>query len=440
MSYEVLRSELDLFKKIQFQGSIENSQFVEYRPTSSIAGSSTIDFEIPTSTDEYLDLQNVFLQVSGKVTANDGADFVAGNDNQYSLINYGLNTIFDQLTVYLGGTLVCQSSKTYHYLSMIEALTQSEASSGYTSLVPSGFVTSFNIQNYNPEAINVGLHALCTRSKIFTLYGKIHSALFKSDRLLLNGISMHLSFTRAPNEFCLMGTQAVAGPPAVAEVHPKLVLNNVSLFVRKVKLATNLLNAHALALRTNKAIYPIKSSGVKIFNLPAAQSVFILDNVFMGLLPCKIIFGLVSNNAYGGSYYLNPFNFSHFDLTYIALHINGELYPKTPYTPDFRDNYDNYRREYYDFLHNLGSTKGGSEPSIDYVNYKKSHCLFAFNLNSDFELPSESEYVNLPKEGFLNIELKFRANLNNALKLVVYAQFDNVIEIDESRNVTVDYS
>lgn len=214
----------------------------------------------------------------------------------------------------------------------------------------------------------------------------------------------------------------------------------MSLFVRKVRLAPSLLNAHALALQRSKAIYPVKRAVVKICNLPAAQSSFVFDNIFMGQLPCKVIFGLVSNDAYSGSYYINPFKFNHFGLTFVSIHLNGEVYPKTVYTPDFTDDVDDYRREYHDFLLNTGATRSGSQVPIDFVNYKKSHALFAFNLNSDFEFPSESDYVNIPKEGFLNIELGFKTNLTNALKLIVYAQFDNVIEIDESRNVTVDYA
>ena len=320
---------------------------------------------------------------------------------------------------------------------MIEALTQSEVNTGNTSLVPSGFFSTFKVTGYNPEAIATQLSDIGKGSKIFTLYGKPHGSIFKSDRLLLNGITMHLSFTRAPDVFCLMGT-AASSATANDAVEPKLDLRNMSVFVRKVRLTPNLLNAHALALQRSKAIYPIKRSLVKVFNLPTNQSGFVFDNVFMGQMPCKIIFGLVNNNAYSGSYLLNPFKFNHNNLTFVALHLNGEMLPKSPYTPNFDD--DNYRREYYDFLLNTGAARPGAELPIDYTNYKLSHALFAFNLNNDFEFPSENEYVNIPKEGFMNIELKFKANIQNALKLIVYAQFDNVIEIDESRNVTVDYS
>jgi hypothetical protein len=440
MAVEIMRSELDLFKKIEFQASIENSQFVEFRPTSSIDGTSSIEFEIPVGPDEYLDLQNIFLHTKGHVSDKANASYTATEDNKYSLVNYALNTMFDQLTVYIGGTLVSQSSKTYHYLSYIEALTQSPISAIQTELKSAGFVSTFGNAAFDPEAINGELFNFVKRSKTFSLYGRIHGSIFKSDRLLLNGISMHLMFSRASNEFCLMGSAAITtGTPAPA-VEPKLTLSHMSLFVRKVKLSPRLLTAHADLLSKSKAIYPIKRSDIKVVNLPQNQDVFVLDNVIRRQLPCKLIFGLVSNDAYSGSYTKNPFAFKNYNLSEIAIHLNGDLTPKTPYTPNFTDNAEDYSREYYEFLNNLGVIGTVNQPAIDYVNYKKNHCLWAFNLNSDFENPTENEYINLPAEGFLNIEVKFRSNLTEALKLIVYSQFDNSIEIDESRNVTVDYS
>ena len=439
MSFEVMRSELDLFKKLQFQGSIENSQFIEIRPTSSIQDSSTIEFEIPSSSEEYLDLQNVHLFIKGKVVSDTGADFAAGQDNKYGIINYALNTIFDQLTVYLGGTLVSQSSKTYHYLSYIEALTENNLILQDTLLKSGGFISDYQTDNYNPEAVNDDLFNIVKRSKEFSLYGRVHGGIFRCDRLLLNGIPLHLTFSLASPEFIFQTTAATA-TPTIPEVQPKLKLTSVSLFVRRVKVVPDILNAHSKILLTTKAIYPIKRPLVKVLNLAQGGSTFVLDNVFMGQLPCKIIFGIVTANSFAGKYLRNPFGFKHFDLTFVALHLNGELFPKTPYTPDFRDNHDNFERIYYDSMVNLGALYPGQEPCISTKTYMRGFCLFAFNLNSDQEITNENDYINIPKEGFLNIELRFRSALTEALKLVVYAQFDNVIEIDEARNVTVDYS
>ena len=99
MSQEIMKSELDLFKQVSFQGSIESSQLIRYRPINVIADSQTVEFDIPIGSDEYLDLQNVYIWVKGQVVQRDGTDFPAAQDDRYGLITYGVNTIFDQLDI-----------------------------------------------------------------------------------------------------------------------------------------------------------------------------------------------------------------------------------------------------------------------------------------------------------------------------------------------------
>ncbi len=445
MASEILKSELDLFKKVSFQGAIENSQIIQYRPITALSETSTVEFDIPISPDEYLDLQNIYLWIKGRVVQQDGTAYAADQDTRYSLINYALFTIFDQLDVTLAGTLVTQSSKTFHYQSYIEALTQSTSNSDLTYLTAAGFSSSFGVAAYDFDAIDQKLFVDVSRSKEFTLYGRFHGSIFNSDRLLLNGVPVHLTFTRANPTFYVMGRPlqvAVQAPaqPALDATEPKLQLQDISLFARKVKLSPNLLNAHAKALQMSKAIYPIKRPVIKVINLPANQSTFMLDNVITGQLPCKLIIGLVTNNAFSGSYTTNPLKFGNESVMFLCAHINGEQYPRTPYTPDYTTGSEKYEREYHDLFMNLGANKTISQPAIDLNGYSKGCCLYAFNFNSDFENANENEYINIPKDGYLNIEIRFRANILNALKLICYALFDNTIEIDENRNVTIDYA
>lgn len=434
---EVIKSELDLFKKISFQKSIENSSIIEYRPTSALTESSIIEFDIPISNDEYLDLQNIFIWLKGKLTDKDGNDFNSNQDGRYSLINYSLNTIFDQLSVFIGGTLVSQSSNTYHYLSFIEGVLNITPNTCDTLMRTAGFISPYKKVDYDFDSVDSTLSNIFKSSKTFTLYGKCHGAIFNSDKLLLNGLNLRLIFTRASPKFYSMGKAADGQIPAA---EPKLNLSEISLFVRKAKVNPAVLNAHNKALQISKAIYPIKRSVVKILNLPSGQSAFGLDNIFIGQQPSKIILGIVSNDAYSGSYTLNPFAFKNYNLNFICIHLNGESFPKTPYSPDFRTGFNNYEREYYDFLMNIGANRTTYQPAIDYDNYSKGICLYCFNFDSDFETSNNEDYINVPRNGFLNVELKFRENITQALKVICYAVFDNVIEIDENRNVSVDYS
>ena len=63
---EVMKSELDLFSKIQFQKSITHHKFSQIHPSNSIGESNDIEFLIPGTEKEYIDLQNIHLTVTGK--------------------------------------------------------------------------------------------------------------------------------------------------------------------------------------------------------------------------------------------------------------------------------------------------------------------------------------------------------------------------------------
>lgn len=431
MTQEVIKSELSLFKPSKFQGAIENSQIVRFRPVSAIIGSPAIEFVLAPLSDEYYDLQNIFLSVDCKVTNQAGTDFDATQNNRLSILPYALNTMWEQVDIHLGNTQISQASNTYPYRAYIEALTSYNEAAIKTHLRSAGFV---NLKSM-PNNVDTDLAALTNESRVFSLFGRIHADIFNSDKLLLNGVPLHLTFIRGKDAFNFLASVAVTG--GAAQPDPKLNIQDASIFVRKVKVAPALLSAHAKALQITSAKYPIKRVDVKVINLTSGQSTFVLDNVWMGAMPTRLIIGLVRHDAYNGTISLNPLAFSNYGLNYLAVNINGEVFPPRPYQPDFAN--DNYAREYFDFFNNLGATLGGTAPDVSYAEYKDRKCLFAFNFNADFENPKENEYVNPAKDGFMNIELHFSTNLTNALKVICWAQFDNTIEIDNNRNVTTDW-
>jgi hypothetical protein len=296
MSKEILKSELDIFKKPQFQGSIENSQFIQFRPINAINDASTIEFFIPGSSDDYIDLENIFFWISGNLLKPDGTAYDLSQNDRNSLVNYGLNTIFEQLDVYLNNTLISQSSNTYGYKSFIEVLFMYDNKSHHTFLRSSGYMT---LSQQLPDQVDSALAKIFNQSKTFKFYGRPHSDIFSCDRLLINGVDIRLNFIKSKDAFCCMGSK---GHASLADTTPKLVLTDANLFVRKVKIAPGVLIAQAKALQASKAIYPIKRSEVKMFNLQANQSTFTIDNIYLGQIPYYMIIGFVDHKSASGDY------------------------------------------------------------------------------------------------------------------------------------------
>ena len=74
------------------------------------------------------------------------------------------------------------------------------------------------------------------------------------------------------------------------------------------------------------------------------------------------------------------------------------------------------------------------------MNYKNGYNLYAFNFNADQNIGIIEDYINIPKDGFMRLELHFKQNLNTPLKVICYGVFDNTIEIDNNRDVIKDYN
>ena len=67
------------------------------------------------------------------------------------------------------------------------------------------------------------------------------------------------------------------------------------------------------------------------------------------------------------------------------------------------------------------------------------YTLFAFDLTPDLSA-NYAGHWNLVKHGSLRLEVRFEKPLTETVNCIVYAEFDNVIEIDSSRQVIVDFS
>ena len=75
--------------------------------------------------------------------------------------------------------------------------------------------------------------------------------------------------------------------------------------------------------------------------------------------------------------------------------------------------------------------------TISREEYDKANTLFGFDLTPDM---SEVGTFQLIKQGNLRMEIHFTEALAVTINVVLYAEFDNVIEIGRNRQILFDYS
>ena len=215
----------------------------------------------------------------------------------------------------------------------------------------------------------------------------------------------------------------------------KSVITHAALVVRKSKLNPGITLAHEKALTRTNAKYPFKRVVVKTFAIPRGNLSYHQDNLFLSQLPTRLVIGLVTSNAFNGSYKHNPFNFQHFNLNYLNITANGKTITGKPLSIDF--DRKQYVRAYFESNLALGLVCKDAGNGLSYSHFRKGFGLFAFDLSPSL---LDGNQYELAKSGPLAIELKFAQPTTEPLQLILLSELDAILEITKSRRILLDYT
>ena len=434
-SSQCLRSELDLFSLPHTQTAVDGSQWVEHSPVSTITSSSPIEFIVSGSGEDYMDLNNTLLEVKAciKTTNNSPVDAAVA----VAPINNTLHSLFSQIDVSLNDVNVSSATTTYPYRSYIETHLNYGTDAKKSRLQAAMYFIDDNLTVSNPipdssSARNMGLkrrHGICTANPTFDMIGPLHVDVFNQSKYMLNGVTMKVRMTRSKDSFVLMAKSDVTESF-------KVDILSAKLFVRKLKITPSLCLAHERILQQKTAKYPITRVECKVIHLPQGQKSFTHDNLFLGQLPKRIVLGLVDNRAFNGDISLNPYNFQHCNLNYLAVHLDGQQVPWAPLQPSFSGS--SYIRAFYTQFTGGDGISSDTGNTIGREQFVNGHALYCFDLTPDLS-SSCGHHFSVTKSGNLRLELAFEVALSITGNVLVYSEFDNVIEIDKDRKVTRNY-
>ena len=434
-SSQCLRNELDLFSLPPTQTAVDGSQWVEHSPVSTITSSSPIEFIVSGSGEDYMDLNNTLLEVKAciKTTNNSPVDAAVA----VAPINNTLHSLFSQIDVSLNDVNVSSATTTYPFRAYIETHLNYGTDAKKSRLQAAMYFIDDNLTVSNPipdssSARNMGLkrrHGICTAKPTFDMIGPLHVDVFNQSKYMLNGVTMKVRMTRSKDSFVLMAKSDVTESF-------KVDILSAKLFVRKLKITPSLCLAHERILQQKTAKYPITRVDCKVIHLPQGQKSFTHDNLFLGQLPKRIVLGLVDNRAFNGDISLNPYNFQQCNLNYLALHLDGQQVPWAPLQPSFSGS--SYIRAFYTQFTGGDGISSDTGNTIGREQFVNGHALYCFDLTPDLS-SSCGHHFSVTKSGNLRLELAFEVALSITGNVLVYSEFDNVIEIDKDRKVTRNY-
>jgi hypothetical protein len=423
-----VKTELDLFTLPPTQTAIENGMWIEHQPLSTLSDNAPIEFLVTGSSDDYIDVAHTYIYLKAKIVNNNGTNLA--DDANVAATNNWLHSIFSQVDVSLNEKLVTPSTNTYAYRAYIENLLSYGSEAKKTQLQCSIWEKDSPGHMETIGDDNRGLarrKAYTVRSNEVEMMGKLHADIFFQDKYLLNKVTMKVRCVRSKDSFALMATG----------INPtyKIKIQEAILFVRKVKINSTIQVAHMKALEKGSAKYPIRRIETKLFSISQGSMTANHENLFLGQLPTRIVIGMVDNNAMTGDYTKNPYNFKHHNLNFLALYLDGQQIPSKPLTPNFARNC--YTRSYMSLFTSTGKGFQDEGNHITRSDYAEGYTLFAFDLTPDL---SDNAHFNLIKQGSLRVEMHFAEALQRTINVVVYAEFESVIQIDRNRNVMFDYS
>lgn len=118
------------------------------------------------------------------------------------------------------------------------------------------------------------------------------------------------------------------------------------------------------------------------------------------------------------------------------MFVDSVQVPSKALTPDFTNNL--YSEEYHTLFSGCGTHFADKGNCISYKDYKAGNTLFCFDLTPDSSI--NDSHWNINKSGSFRIELRFANALEQPVVLVLYAEFDNLIEVTQERDIIIDYS
>ena len=417
------KSELDIFASPPLQTAIEDGEWIEYHPVTHITANSPIQFHIAGNSDYYLDLAQSYLLVTVKLKKTDGSAIV--DAEKVGPVNLLLHSLFAEVEVSLNEKIITPSNNTYPYRSYFETVLNYGSDAKQSKLTAELYYMdeAAKINSLDNEGL-LARRVMVLEHGSVEMMGKLHCDIFMQPKLILNQVDCKIKLHRSKPEFYTMAT----------EDKYRIEIEEAKLLIRKEKPSIAVQLAHEKALLRGNAKYPIQRTVCKVLTVPRGNLMFSQDNVYQGQIPNRIVIGMVDDAAFNGNVMKNPFNFHHYDVNYLGVYIEGKPVPHKPLTPDFEKG--RFIQAYNSIFQALGKATGDHGNFISRSEYKNGYSLFAFDLTPD---SCDGGYFTQLKKGNLRLELHFAKALPETIAILILAEFQNVIEIDKSRNVIFDF-
>ncbi len=418
--------ELAIFQSPIVDTGVESVEWVGFRPVSQLSSNAPLEFSIPGHSTSYIDLKRTRLQVKIKLVKTDGTPVVA--TSKVGLVNLSLQSMWSQLDVSLQHQVISPNvGNNYAYRAYLDCLLDYEEDAKLSWLQSQLYYQDTRGYMDDPDPIGGSNNGLILRyeetkdGNVVSMEGPLYHDLWNQDRYILNGVHLGIKLWPQKPTFSLMSADAGA------DYHIKIV--DAMLKVCLIKVSPGVVIGHNEALEKMPASYPFTRSDVRSFTVAAGQYEVKIEDIFQGILPSRLILGLVSAQAYSGSFTKNPFNFQAFNCSSVALYIDGKSVPGSPLSLNY--NQGDYVEGYLSLFTGTGKHMRNTGNYVSREDYDKGYAIYILDVEGK-EGDTKHSYL---KRGHTRLELRFSRALPEAISVVVYGTYPGTLQIDKSRDI-----
>ena len=186
-------------------------------------------------------------------------------------------------------------------------------------------------------------------------------------------------------------------------------------------------------------MYPLRHASCKPFFLDAAEKSASFENIFQSRsIPSYCAVAILPQTAYRGSQGTSPFDFAHHSLTSLKITVDGEIFPSIrPFLPEYDSTTaPDWTREYLALQDYQLKVDAGT--LISYDLFKKHFAFYIFHMGRESSLAND--HTSPKRAGSARLDVTFAASSTNpALTLLLYTESDEIITLDQNRQVNRDY-
>ena len=409
-----------------------------------------IDFQIDPLDDF---ISNSYFEAELQLKLDNGGSVV--DATRVTVCNNLTHLLFKQINVRLNGTLISHQTDTYHHKAFIDAVFHNDRDDGETILKPEGWfnrltcrdasgtgltVNQLNVAHDDHKALAIdeqnwikAIKPLNDGASVVFRF-KPYLEVFHLSKLLVPGVQLQIQLYLNSRE---IWSQNHGGARHIRDITADDLKMTLFLNQKKVlpSVYRGLLNQFQKG--SKRAEYPTVRSEIRTFNHANDSVYFEANNVFHNQRPNRVMKALMDQRALNGSDTKYAFGHKTFNMTSIKQLVRGEEYPYWILELDHQNDSKDLRG-YHQFLQATEclTKQKGNMVRAEGWGRNKGCTLFVFN-NAPSETLSSS-VLNPPQTGEVKIAIRFGANPGVNLTVLVYGEFENLLEIDGNRTVLYD--